>query len=230
MSNPDSDGPSDSDWEDRGELAWSEHDWETYLRDQDDVLQRYMRLYDKSAGRPDRIDHVAQGMGWDEGDWSSEDESAEPPANPANDGAEAEDSDPYTLLKNPIFIATLAIYLTLHRGWEKAALDPAKVPQRSAVLVGASLHRGEHQATLAIQALDFGDYAMAISLLKRALRELNLTLALLGDRALEDSRAAAGLREDMIPRLFDLREIWLRVMAECRDELKRPVDEEDSTD
>lgn len=228
MSNPESDGPSDNEWEDRGELAWNEFDWENYLRDQDEVLQRYVRLYDKSAGRPDRIDHVAQGMGWDEGDWSSEEEAPESPANPANDGAEAEDSDPYTLLKNPIFIATKAIYLTLQRTWEKVAIDPAKLPQRSALLVASSLHRGEQQATLAIQALDFGDYAMAISLLKRALRELNLTLALLGDRALDEARALVALREDMIPRLFDLREIWLRVMAECRDELDRPVDDEDA--
>jgi hypothetical protein len=101
------------------------------------------------------------------------------------------------------------------------------LPQRSALLVASSLHRGEQQATLAIQALDFGDYAMAISLLKRALRELNLTLALLGDRALDEARVVTALREDMIPRLFDLREIWLRVMAECRDELDRPVDDED---
>lgn len=192
------------------------------------MLQRYVKLYDKSAGRADRIDHVAQGMGWDEGDWSSEEEASDTPANPANDGAEAEDSDPYTLLKNPIFIATKAIYLTLQRDWEKAAVDPDKLPQRSAVLVAASLNRGEQQATLAIQALDFGDYAMAISLLKRALRELNLTLSLLGDRSLEDVRALTALRDSMIPRLFDLREIWLRVMAECRDELDRPVDDDDT--
>jgi hypothetical protein len=228
MSNSESDGPSDNDWEDRGELAWNEFDWEKYLRGQDEVLQRYVKLYDKSAGRADRIDHVAQGMGWDEGDWSSEEDSPDVPANPANDGAEAEDSDPYTLLKNPIFIATKAIYLTLQRDWEKAAIDPTKLPQRNAVLVAASLNRGEQQATLAIQALDFGDYAMAISLLKRALRELNLTFSLLGDRSLDDVRALTALRDVMIPRLFDLREIWLRVMAECRDELDRPVEDEDT--
>jgi hypothetical protein len=33
-------------------------------------------------------------------------------------------------------------------------------------------------------------------------------------------------RDGALPRMFDLREIWLRVIAECRDELDRPVDEE----
>ena len=80
---------------------------------------------------------------------------------------------------------------------------------------------------LAIQALDFGDYAMAISLFKRSLRELNQSLALLGSDGSREGRSLAYFREDALPRLFDLREIWLRVMNECRQELERPVEEED---
>jgi hypothetical protein len=85
-----------------------------------------------------------------------------------------------------------------------------------AVALQTSLYRGEEQAILAVQALDFGDFAMAISLLKRALRELNQTLALLDDRAASTSRALNHFCHDAQPRLFDLREIWLRVMNECR--------------
>ena len=104
--------------------------------------------------------------------------------------------------------------------------DLAKVPQPLAVSLLAALHRGEEQASLAIHALDFGDYAMAVSLFKRALSALNEALALLNDDAHSSRRAVVAFREDALPRLFDLREIWLRVIAECRDELKRPNDGE----
>jgi hypothetical protein len=87
-----------------------------------------------------------------------------------------------------------------------------------------SLHRGEEHAVQAIHALDFGDYAMAISLFKRALSGLNGTLALLNDNSAMSHRTVAAYREMALPRLFDLREIWLRVVHECREELERPID------
>jgi hypothetical protein len=90
-----------------------------------------------------------------------------------------------------------------------------------------SIHRSDENAMLAIQALDFGDYAMAISLFKRALRDLNQSLSLLDERTVAFSRALTHFREDAIARLFDLREVYLRVMNECREELERPVDGED---
>jgi hypothetical protein len=77
-----------------------------------------------------------------------------------------------------------------------------------------------------VQALDLGDYAMAISLFKRSLEELNRTLALVTGTDAAAPRAFAAWREDALPRLFDLREIWLRVLNECREELGRRVDDE----
>lgn len=232
MSNFDPNVPSDNEWEDRGELAWNEFDWENYLREQDEVIHRYVGFYEKLKGHPERIDEVAHRMGWDEDSWSSEVEFDSDEAELADKPVEKEapadfDSEPYTLHKNPVFIATKGIYLGLKRAWELLADDAGRVPQRLALSFHASLYRGEEQAMLAIQALDFGDYAMAISLFKRSLRELNQSLALVGAENRGESRALKHYREDALPRLFDLREVWLRVMNECRAELERPAENEE---
>ena len=227
MSNFDSDGAQENDWEDRGDVAWNEFDWERYLREQDEAVHRYLGFYEACKDSADRIDDVAELMNW--GTTETEDEPA-PEAGGAIDGEEdddfAEGTDVYTLHKNPIFISTKALYLGLRRHWELAAGDNAKVPQPLALALLSSLHRGEEQAVQAIHALDFGDYAMAISLFKRALSGLNGTLALLNDNAAVNHRTVAAYREMALPRLFNLREIWLRVVHECREELERPVDGE----
>ncbi len=53
-------------------------------------------------------------------------------------------------------------------------------------------------------------------LFKKALRELNQTLARLNEPDASATSLAIRYREYALPRLFDLREIWLRVMNECR--------------
>ncbi len=232
MSNFDSDSPSDNEWDDRGELAWNEFDWEQYLREQDELIHRYIGHYEKTEGRADRIDEVAHRMGWDEDSWSSDSDFEPSGSTPSEFQLDSpppsgeRETDPYTLHKNPVFIATKGIFMTLVRGWERAADRPEKVSQSLALAFHSALHRAEQQAMFAISALDFGDYAMAISLLKRALRELNGCFALLGQTA-APSRALADYCEMATPRLFDLREIWLRVMSECREELERPNDEDE---
>ena len=229
MSNFNSDGSQENDWEDRGELAWNEFDWERYLRDQDDAVRRYLSFYEAAKADHQRIDTVAEKMGWGQGDWSDESDASDP----ANDGEDDDSADfddeedeVYTLHKNPIFIATKAISLGLRQSWESLAIDGTKVPQATAVGLLAALNRGEEHAVQAINALDFGDYAMAVSLFKRAMSALNGSLALLNAEAAVKHPAVAAWRETALPRLFDLREIWLRVIAECRDELDRPADEE----
>ncbi len=235
MSNFDPDGPSENEWEDRGDLAWNEFDWENYLRDQDDVLHRYLAFYEQLRDNPDRLDEAAHLMGWDKEAWSSDggdeedDDEVETEVEERSEAAEYE-AEPYTLQKNPVFVATKAIYLSLKRSWERLATEPSRVPQALALAFQTSLYRGEEQAVLGIHALDFGDYAMAISLFKRALRDLNQSLSLLDEKAVAHSRALAHFRQDSTRRLFDLREIWLRVMNECRLELERPADGEETED
>jgi len=226
MSNFDSDGGSDNQWEDRGELAWNEFDWERYLREQEEAITRYLRFYESCKNPADRIDYVAEKMNWGQDDWAEEGESPEMADEAAEDG-EDETDEVYTLHKNPIFIATKAIHLSLSRSWQTLAVDAAKVPQPLAVALLSSLHRGEEEAVQAIHALDFGDYAMAISLFKRALSVLNGSLALLNADAMNRHRHVVAWRDEAVSRLFDLREIWLRVIAECREELERPIEDDD---
>jgi hypothetical protein len=227
MSNHGSDGAQENEWDDPGELAWNEFEWERYLREQDAVLDRYLGFYEKHQSRADRLDHVAHLMGWDDESWAAEDEGGAAAEVLADETPAYDENDPYTLHKNPIYIATKAISLGLQRAWERVAIDPTKVPQAAALRIHSALHRCEEQAMLAIQALDFGDYAMAISLFKRALRELNASFTLLSEPTLDEYRAVVAVRKDLFPRLFDLREVWLRVMSECREELSQPSENED---
>lgn len=228
MSNFDSDGTQDNEWEDRGDLAWNEFDWERYLREQDEAVHRYLGFYEACKNSTDRIDDVAELMNWGsgDGDEAKTDAHSQPEEENRDEPDFAEDNDVYTLHKNPIFVSTRALYLGLRRHWELAATETVRVPQPLALALLSSLHRGEDQAVQAIHALDFGDYAMAISLFKRALSALNGTLALLNDRSALNHRTVADYREMALPQLFDLREIWLRVVHECREELDRPADSE----
>ncbi|HRI82449.1 MAG TPA: hypothetical protein PLF88_08450 [Opitutaceae bacterium] len=90
----------------------------------------------------------------------------------------------------------------------------------------SALHAGEDLAMQAIHALEFGDYAMAVSLFKRALGALNQTLARLNEPAAAGN-TLADYSTCAHAILFDLREIWLRVIGECRSELERPVEDDD---
>jgi hypothetical protein len=219
MSDFDSDNLSENDWEETEDIAWNEFDWEVYLREQDTAIQQYLSFYESLKAGPDRIDEVADKMGWDRADVEdSEDREASEKV--------IFSDEIYTLQKNPVYIATKALFLSLRRSWEKTASFPGKIPQPLAVAFLSSLHRCEEQAVMAIHALDFGDYAMAISLFKRALAAVNDCFALVGSETAESIAAVRECRYDIRLRLFDLREIWLRVISDCREDTERQVDDE----
>jgi hypothetical protein len=220
MSDFDSDNLSENEWEENGDLAWNEFDWEVYLREQESAIHRYLGFYESLKAGPDRIDEVADKMGWDRTEAEESDEREAPEKVLFTD-------EIYTLQKNPVYIATKALFLSLRRSWELNASVPGRVPQPIAIAFLSSLHRCEEQAIMAIHALDFGDYAMAICLFKRALAALNDCFAQVGSDAADRNEAICEGRDDIRTRLFDLREIWLRVISDCREDSDHQVDDED---
>lgn len=215
MTNQDSDGLFESDGEERRELSWTEIDWEQYLAEHEEAVRDYLRYYDQLAQAPDRIDEVARRMGWE----------MEAPAEAAPDPLDAADPldanfetewEPYTLHRNPVYIATKALYAGLMANWERIAAHPERINPAVGLTFQSSLYRGREYALQAVQALDLGDYTLAVCFFKRCLRELNDSLARLGHAEFSDATLLGRYREYAQPRLFDLREIWLRVMNECR--------------
>ena len=104
MSNFDSDGGSENQWEDRGDLAWNEFDWERYLREQDEAIHRYLRFYESCKGSIDRIDQVAEKMNWAQDDWSDEGdtegfEDSDDDESESDDQEEAEPGRPHANLQ-----------------------------------------------------------------------------------------------------------------------------------
>jgi len=130
----------------------------------------------------------------------------------------------YTPQRNPLFIATRALYLRLRRTWELLAATPGKVCMPLAIRYLATLQQGEDHAMQAIQSMDCGEYALSISLFKRALASLNESHALLNEA---DTPAARSYAEEMRISLFDLRAIWIQVIRECRQEIQDWLDDEE---
>ena len=220
MTNPDSDGLFDNDWDDCGELSWTEADWQKYLANQETDVREYIKHYDQLPASMQRIDEAARLMGWElaEDSVPTDPDSVkeiEELAEIDEDAFEG-DWDPYTLHRNPVYISTRALYLSLLAHWERVAAQPDRVPPALGITLQALLYRGNEQALQAVQALEMGDYTLAVLLFKKALRELNLTLTRLNEADATATPLAVRYREYALPRLFDLREIWLRVMNECR--------------
>ncbi|WP_438482831.1 hypothetical protein [Oleiharenicola lentus] len=216
MTNSESDGLFDNDWEDRGELAWTEADWIKYLDEQEESVRNYIKRYDKLADAPDRVDEVARQMGWELSLDAQTDDEAAAEELEAEEMLAGGDWDPYTLHRNPVYIASRALYVSLISHWERVAAQPDRVPAALAITLQSALYRGNDQMTHAVQALEMGDYTLAVCLFKRALSVLNTTLARLSAPDVASTPLAVRYREYALPRLFDLREIWLRVMNECR--------------
>ena len=227
MNNSGTNGTPEDDGEERGDLIWNEFDWERYLREQDETVVEYQRCYDSVGDIPDRLDEVARLLDWELDPLTDDD--AEPDDGEEDDDFDEDDCEPYTLHRNPVYIATRALFSSVQNALERTATGTTKIPVALSVSLASALHRTELTAMLGINALDLGDHALGISQLKRALAELNGVFARLPAEPGEKNRDWQDFRNYALPRLFDLRDIWLRVVQECRDALEREINRDDAS-
>ncbi|MBL4575309.1 MAG: hypothetical protein JKY51_04310 [Opitutaceae bacterium] len=163
-------------------------------------------------------------MGWAQGSWTNDETLSTESLPDALDNEESRsgDLDPYTIQKHPIYISTKALYSWIGKAWDQVAPACAsKIPAKTALSFQSSLFQAEQSSFMAIQSLDMADYSLVICLLKRSLGQLNQSFAML--QQMDDTKTPplVYFKAQAYIRLFDIREIWLRVMRDCREELAR---------
>jgi len=216
----DHDSYSEHEWEDSWETLWNEHDWERYLRDEEDEIRKYRTLYSKLIRSQNRLDEVALFMGW-EATTPDEEEADEPLT-------DATPEQPYTIHKHPLFIASKALHGWLsERLFQYVSLSANQISGPDGLRLQAAINESDYYSLMGVSALDLGDYTLAVAYFKRGLATINRCLSLLN--RLEEQRIDALKTYVHLARarLFDLREIWLRVIADCRSAVANQPPEEE---
>ena len=226
MNSPNFDNSGDNEpWDGKGELEWTEKDWKQFLKDTDSEVGRFIKIYHSLRNDPQRLDHTALGMGWDSDDWSAdlELENDDQPewmdsASDDDDDFEDMDNDPYTIHRHPLYVTTRAFYSLLSYYWKLIAMEqPESMTIFDCLQFGESLRRGENDAVMGINSLEMGDYNLVVCHLQRALESLNESLSSFHCVvSSETSTIGKSFVEEFHCCFFDLREIWLRVIKECR--------------
>lgn len=220
MGYSDFDSNSESDWEESWDTVWSEFDWERYLQGERDEVKKYQKLYNKLIRSQNRLDEVALYMGWERPGNNDSAETIEP-------SIDAIPEQPYTLHKHPLFVASKALHGWLQERWtQHVSLCADQVSPTMALNVQQAISQSDYYGLLAVTALDLGDYSLAIAYFKRGLVSINNTLSFLDKVDDLKISALSSYTKQARVRLFDVREIWLRVTADCRAAAPRPSEEE----
>jgi hypothetical protein len=181
-------------------------------------------------------------MGWDSEDMSmtedlsfmentesnDENQSDSIDTNHSNELGDLNDGAPYTLHRHPVFVVTRSLYRYLHKSWEHFMLHSQyAISPKLSWDYANSLHLAEMNVLLSIQSLDLGDFGLSICHLKNSLSALNQTLHILDQVTHSNAALLDGFRDEARIRIFDLRELWIRVLGDCRHECQRRAGEQD---
>ena len=228
---------SEGNWEDFSQgSSWGESQWRGYLKNSDRETARFISIYNSLKDKPNHLDEVASQMGWDANDISLKDEMDEFSAADCNDleSINENESAPYTLHKHPVIVVTRGLYRYLHQSWEHYLNSETSINTSEHTKDGSSttslktcwkyvhsLHPAEINVLLSVQALDLGDFGLTICHLKNSLTALNESLSILNQLNHPNKRFLEAFHKEVRIRLYDLRELWIRVIGDCRSECKR---------
>lgn len=227
---------NDSSWGDQfsNESNWDEAQWRNYLKITEKDSARFLSIYNTIKDKKNHLDEAAHLMGWDEDDISLIDDEKDSNFHELEDSFITENenshfSHPYTLHKHPVFIVTKSLYKYINQSWGSFLKDNnCDVSALLSWNFSKSLHDGEINVLLAIQSLDFGDFGLAICHLKNSLFEINKSIKILHELSQEETQIIKDFTKELMIRIFDLRELWIRVINDCRHESKRKRDNTDS--
>ncbi len=217
MGNYESDANPNNEWEDSWDSAWNEFNWEQYLQSESNEVKKYQAIYSKLIRSSNRLDEVALYMGWQPRPEGTEQESEATPSAAA----------PYTLHRHPLFVSSKALHGWLIEQWgRRIALVPEAVDASKALSYQTTLTESDYYGLLAVTALDMDDFALAIAYFKRGMVSLNTALGMLSEFEKLQIESVSLYAKHARIRLFDIREIWLRVTSDCRATIARGSDED----
>tara|TARA_B100000242_G_C43038800_1_gene484467 strand:+ start:1220 stop:1888 length:669 start_codon:yes stop_codon:yes gene_type:complete len=214
-------GSNEGDWEEGGDLAWNESDWQVFLKNSDKEVARFIIAYNKVKDQDDRLDAAANLMGWHRDDWSSSDEieldENDLPLIRPMEIEEVNNMDPYTIHRHPIYITSNALFSYLRASWEQL-MRKNKESNSSDLVWGysVSLADAEKHCIMAANSLDLGDFLLAVCHFKKAHSALNESMRINRLFKHHNSNKIKIYMEETNVRMHDLREIWIRVMNDCR--------------
>ncbi len=195
-----------------GNASWGEKDWTGYLQRNDQEIARFLACYQEAQAQPDRLDVAARNMGWENADWVPGDGAEE-----AAEEAEDKPDLPYCIHQHPVYIVCRALSVQLSRSFQKICRDNlVEIPAPVAADMMLGLSDTQHQMIMAINATDTGDLPLALVHMKRALVSINFSIGLATQLPEVVKPTSLATIQEIEAILFDLREVCLRVMADCR--------------
>lgn len=227
---------SDEEWDNCEIPEWGEKEWQDYLKKQTLEVARFVHFYQKLPPSFNRVEETASLMGWEEDSFEEDSNKSSIIEMPSfldesiddDDHENTEDSDfsiLYTIHQHPVYTITQSILHVLIKKWEHYhSQNPFTVNSHILWVYSQKLNQMDKNVLMALQSLEMGDFALTVCHLKWAINTINEILKELPNIVKNQTTSFTSFMNETKICLFDLRQVWLKVIKECRKEIKQQFD------